>query len=69
MSNQKPPNDASNPILGFATGTPLLTPEGHKSIEQLRPGDLIQTQPDNQGDDVYNGDLDHDPDPRWWERN
>jgi hypothetical protein len=60
------------PILGIAAGTPLLTPEGHKPIEELRPGDVIQTQPDeDQGhdkpdahDDGHAGD-----ERRWWEEN
>jgi hypothetical protein len=33
------------PILDFVAGTPLLTPEGHKPIEQLRLGDMIQARP------------------------
>lgn len=28
-------------IIGFAAGTPLVTPEGYKPIEELRPGELI----------------------------
>ena len=62
------------PILGFVAGTPLLTSSGHKPIEQVRPGDLIQTQPDDQGDDapqdVHDEDGDcPDHDPRWWDCN
>ncbi|HEV3256345.1 MAG TPA: polymorphic toxin-type HINT domain-containing protein, partial [Gemmataceae bacterium] len=30
----------------FAAGTPLLTPEGDKPIEQFRPGDLILSAPE-----------------------
>jgi hypothetical protein len=39
------------PVIGFMAGTPLLTPEGFKRIEDIKPGDVIQTQPDDQGDD------------------
>jgi hypothetical protein len=31
-------------ILGFAAGTPLLTPDGVKRIEELQPSDVIQTK-------------------------
>jgi RHS repeat-associated protein len=31
----------------FAAGTPLLTPDGQKPIEQFRPGDLILSAPEN----------------------
>jgi hypothetical protein len=64
MPEQPRPNF---PILGFVAGTPLLTPEGHKPIDELKPGDLIQTQPDDgQGDDEPHA---HDHEPRWWEGN
>jgi len=40
------------PIIGFVAGTPILTPAGHLPIEELRPGDVIRTRPDNHlGDD------------------
>jgi hypothetical protein len=59
----KPHHD--RPILGFVAGTPLLTPDGLKRIEDIKPGDLIQTQPDDdQGDEQP-----EDDEPRWWERN
>lgn len=60
------PNDHRRPIIGFAAGTPLLTLEGYKPIEDVKPGDFIQTGPDGeQPDDGHEG---HDP-PRWWEQN
>lgn len=40
------------PILGFVAGTPLLTVDGPKRIEDIKPGNMIQVQPsDDQGDD------------------
>jgi intein/homing endonuclease len=71
MPDQPRPN---HPILGFAAGTPLLTADGPKRIEDIKPGDLIQTQPDDdQGDhepEAHGDDGDRLPqDPRWWERN
>ncbi len=40
----------------FAAGTPILTPDGSKLIEDIRPGDLVITAPD--------GDPDAEPVPR-----
>jgi hypothetical protein len=37
----------------FAAGTPLLTPEGAKPIEQFRPGDLVLSR----AEDVPDGPL------------
>ncbi len=34
----------------FAAGTPLLTPDGDKPIEEFKIGDLILTAPENQPD-------------------
>jgi hypothetical protein len=34
----------------FAAGTPLLTPAGHKAIEQFKPGDLILSAPEDDPD-------------------
>ncbi len=34
----------------FAVGTPVLTPEGSKVIEQLRTGDLVLSSPEKVGD-------------------
>jgi hypothetical protein len=47
-----------------------VTPGGSKSIEHIKPGDLIQTQADDdQGDDRPDA-RDHAGDaPRWWEGN
>jgi hypothetical protein len=59
-------------IIGFVAGTPLLTADGFKAIEDIKPGDTIQVQPDDdQGDgkpevheDGHAGDT-----LRWWELN
>lgn len=48
------------PILGVAAGTPLLTPNGLKCIEDIKPGDVIQAQDDDQDSDCEHG-------TRWWE--
>jgi hypothetical protein len=50
MPDQPRPNF---PVIGFVGGTPLLTPSGVKRIEDIKPGDVIQTQPDDDqaGDD------------------
>jgi hypothetical protein len=56
-----------NPI-GFVAGTPILTAKGYKPIEDIKPGDMIQVQPnDDQGDDKHEAqDTDE---PGWWESN
>jgi hypothetical protein len=60
----EPNRPAPKSIVCFVAGTPLLTPEGHKPIEDLKPGDFIQTQPDDDKAD------DEGPEPpRWWEHN
>ena len=69
MPDQPRPNF---PILGFAAGTPLLTADGPKRIEDLKPGDMIQMQPDDdQGDDEPHAHEDDDQgdELRWWDRN
>ena len=38
MPNQPRPNF---PVVGLAAGTPILTPSGHKPIEDIKPGYLI----------------------------
>ena len=48
-------------IVGFAAGTPLLTADGFKAIEDIKPGDTIQVQSDDQ-----DGDDRADAGPRWW---
>jgi hypothetical protein len=63
-----------HPLLGFVAGTPILTAEGPKPIEQVQPGDLILTRPDDeQGGEpraIDNQEGDGpDPEPPWWERN
>lgn len=62
---------APRPIYGFIAGTPLLMPDGLKPIEELRPGDFIQSGPDTeQPDDDQGGDEYDGPEPpRWWEEN
>jgi hypothetical protein len=45
MPEQSPPNGTPSPIYGFVAGTPILTADGSKPIEQLRPGDVIQARP------------------------
>jgi hypothetical protein len=72
MPDQTPPNNTNRCIIGFVAGTPLLTPENLKRIEDIKSGDVIQTQPDdNQGDqkpDPQDDDHAHD-EHRWWESN
>ena len=55
------------PIIGFVTGTPILTATGYKPIEELKPGDMIQVQPGND-QDADEPDA-HDDEPGWWESN
>lgn len=55
----------SRPIIGFVAGTPLLTADGFKSIEEAKPGDIIQTQPDDDQDD----DKPEANEPGWWKWN
>jgi hypothetical protein len=40
-------NRPHRPVRGFVAGTPLLMLSGYKPIEDLRPGDSIQTGPDD----------------------
>lgn len=63
--------DQNRPILGFVAGTPLLTADGLKRIEDIKPGDMIQVQPDDDqaDDDPHVHDGQGDGEPRWWERN
>jgi hypothetical protein len=57
------------PFVGFVAGTPLLTADGPKRIEDIKPGDMIQGQPgDDQGDDKPHV-HEADDELRWWERN
>jgi hypothetical protein len=55
----EPNQPAPNPIIGFVAGTPILTPTGSTPIGQLRPGDLIQGQPED----------DHEDRTDWWHFN
>ena len=69
----EPNQPTPRPIIGFAAGTPLLTPDGLKRIEDIKPGDMIQVQPgDDQSDDkphVHEDDDQADDELRWWECN
>jgi hypothetical protein len=72
MPDRTQPSDATpRPILGFAAGTPILTAEGDKPIEELRPGDFIQSRPDGEPpNDDHSDDEDEGAEPpRWWEGN
>lgn len=61
---------SNHPIIGFAAGTPILTADGPKRIEDIKPGDMIQVQPgDDQADDEPHVHDDQDDELRWWERN
>jgi intein/homing endonuclease len=46
MLDRSPPNGIPRLVLGFAAGTPILTPDGPIPIEELRPGDFILLGPD-----------------------
>lgn len=62
----------NRPTLGFAAGTPILTADGPKRIEDIKPGDMIQVQPDDgQGDHKPEAHDDHHPgdEARWCEEN
>jgi hypothetical protein len=50
------------PILGFVAETPLLTADGYKRIEDIKPGDMIQVQPgDDQGGEPHAHEADDEP--------
>lgn len=49
------------PFLGFAAGTPILTADGTTPIDQLRPGDLLESAPDDPDTDPE----DEPPPWRW----
>ena len=52
VSNLGEPAMPNFPFVGFVAGTPILTSTGFKPIEDIKPGDMIQVQPDDdQGDD------------------
>jgi hypothetical protein len=57
----------SYPFVGFVAGTLILTADGPKRIEDIKPGEVIHMQADHdQGDETRNAD---DGEPRWWEDN
>jgi hypothetical protein len=41
---------------GFVAGTNLITSRGPINIEDLKPGDMIQVQPDHQVQPKHRGD-------------
>jgi intein/homing endonuclease len=45
MPDQPPPNFTRRPFLGFAAGTPILTVDGYKRVEDIRVGDFIIVPP------------------------
>jgi len=51
MPDQLPPNDTRRPIIGFAAGTPIRTASGSKPVEEVKPGDFIQSGPDGEEPD------------------
>jgi hypothetical protein len=59
------------PFVGFTGDTPILTADGLRRIEDIKPGDMIQVQPDDhQGDDKPKAHDDQaDEEPGWWESN
>ena len=71
MSNLGEPAIPHYPFVGFVAGTKIMTARGPVSIEELKPGDMIQVQPDDhQGDGKPQAHDDQaDEEPGWWERN
>jgi hypothetical protein len=65
MPDQLQPTDNRRPILGFAAGTPIRTAGGSKPIEDVKPGDFIQTGPDGEEPDDGHDDIEQ---ARGWER-
>jgi hypothetical protein len=51
------------PIIGFVAGTPLMTAGGVKAIEEVKPGDTIQVQPN---DDQVDGKHETQDEECWW---
>jgi hypothetical protein len=49
--------NAPKPIIGFAGGTPIRTPEGSKPIEDVKPGDMIGSAPGAQVQEVFLTDV------------
>jgi hypothetical protein len=71
-TKMNPVRPTSKPILGFVARTPLVMSGGHKPIEELRPGDFLQSRPTAEGhpDDNQGGHKHEGPEPpRWWEGN
>lgn len=69
--HHKKPADAPTPVLGFVAGTPIRTPEGSKPIENIKPGDLIQTHDDceDNHEPEDHEDVTTSENTRWWEWN
>ncbi len=62
------PSHSLFPIIGFTAGTPIMTAEGYKPIEEIGPGDFIQSGPECEPSDDCDGEEAPEP-PRWWEQN
>jgi hypothetical protein len=75
VPGEQPTPDQPRPIypfLGFVAGTPIRTPDGSVPIESIKPGDLIQTHPDDSEDNHEPEDRDDDrtgEDARWCDWN
>ncbi|WP_162655959.1 hypothetical protein [Tuwongella immobilis] len=64
IPRQNPAEDGNRPIFSFVAGPLLLTSSGFNHIEDIKPGDLIRTRPD---DDKHNSDeADYADDERHW---
>jgi hypothetical protein len=59
-------NGIPRPILGFAAGTPILTPNGPVPIEQLRRGDFILLRPDGGPAADPGAEQPAEPEPPRW---
>ncbi len=69
MPDQPRPN---YPFLGFVAGTLIRTWNGSVPFENIKPGDQIQTRPDDYEDnhEPENHEDDHTgEETRWWEWN
>ncbi len=72
ISNLGEPAMPPYPFVGFVAGTKIMTARGPVSIEDLKPGDMIQVQPDDgqgHGKPDAHEDGQADAAARWWERN
>ena len=51
--HRKKPADIPKPVIGFAAGTPIRTPEGSKPIKDVKPGDVIGSAPGALVEEVF----------------